>query len=51
MGPQRIKIKALGQGTYLTLIHFSMAGLWKIEITAHADGFNTVQQALQLFVQ
>lgn len=50
MGPQQIKIQPLGQGLYLTQIHFSMAGSWQITITARADGFDVVHRSIQLFV-
>jgi nitrogen fixation protein FixH len=50
MAPQRIKVQSLGQGVYLTRITFSMAGAWKIDIIAHADGFDAVQQSLLITV-
>jgi nitrogen fixation protein FixH len=50
MGPQQVMIKALGQGAYLALIHFSMIGSWEIDITAHADGFDATRQSIQLVV-
>ncbi len=50
MGPQQTKIEPLGQGTYLAQIHFSMAGSWRVEITAHADGFDVTRQLIQLTV-
>ena len=50
MGPQQIKVEPLGEGLYLAQIHFSMAGAWKIDIAAYADGFDAVQQSIQLMV-
>lgn len=50
MGPQQISVRSRGQGLYLAEIHFSMAGLWHIDITAHADGFHAAQESLQLTV-
>ena len=50
MEPQRITIKPLGQGLYLTQISFSMPGSWKIEIMATASGFDAAEQSLQLIV-
>ena len=50
MGPQRISVQSLGQGVYLARFSFSMTGLWKIDIIAHADGFAPIRQSLQLTV-
>ena len=50
MGPQRTSIQSLGQGIYLARISFSMAGLWHVDIVAHADGFSPAHQSLQLMV-
>ncbi len=50
MGPQSIKTQLLGQGIYLMSIHFSMAGSWKIDMAAHADGFETKQRSIVLLV-
>lgn len=50
MAPQKINVQALGQGVYVTRISFSMAGAWKIDITAHADGFDAVHQSLLVTV-
>lgn len=50
MQTQRISVQELGQGVYLARISFSMAGLWRIELLARADGFAPVRQSLQLAV-
>lgn len=50
MGPQSITIQALGQGLYLTRIHFSMGGSWQVDITALAKGFAKTQESIQLTV-
>jgi nitrogen fixation protein FixH len=50
MGPQQISIEPLGRGLYQAQIHFSMAGFWKIEFVARADGFEATRQSLQLTV-
>ena len=42
-------VKALGQGNYTIQFALSMAGPWEINITAHADGFDPLQQSL--FIQ
>ncbi len=41
----------LGQGTYTTQLHLFMAGPWSITLQAHADGFDTLLQTLQVNVQ
>lgn len=41
----------LGQGTYTTQLHLFMAGPWAITLQAHADGFDTLLQTLQVNVQ
>jgi hypothetical protein len=48
MGPQQAGVRSLGQGIYLAWMNFSMAGSWKIDITARADGFATIQQSLMI---
>lgn len=50
MAPQQIHVQALGQGVYLTRISFSMAGAWKIDIIARADGFDAVRQSILVTV-
>lgn len=50
MGTQRIRVQALGQGIYLAQIRFSMTGLWTIDLIAHADGFEAIQQSVQLTI-
>ena len=50
MGPQQTRVEWLGNGHYLAQIHFSMAGSWKIDIVAHADGFEAIQQSIELTV-
>lgn len=50
MGAQQIRVQALGQGTYLAQISFSMRGIWQIDLIAHADGFEAIQQSVQLTV-
>jgi nitrogen fixation protein FixH len=51
MSTQQIRVQALGQGTYLAQINFSMTGIWKVELIVHADGFDAIQQSVQLTVQ
>ncbi len=46
MASQRTSVQSLGQGIYLAQISFSMAGAWKIDITARADGFDPIQQSI-----
>jgi nitrogen fixation protein FixH len=46
MEAQSTSVQALGQGLYLASINFSMAGAWKIDITAHADGFTATNQSI-----
>lgn len=48
MGPQQASVRSLGQGVYLAQIQFSMAGAWKVDIVARADGFETMQQSIQI---
>lgn len=48
MGAQQIRVQALNQGIYLAQIRFSMAGTWKIDLLAHADGFAAIQQSVQV---
>ena len=48
MRSKQISTRALGQGIYLALIHFSMAGPWNIDIIAHASGFNVTRQSIKL---
>lgn len=43
-------VKALGQGNYSVQFALSMAGPWKINIVAHADGFDAQQQSLLIQV-
>ncbi len=43
-------VKALGQGNYSVQFALSMAGPWKINIVAHADGFDVLQQSLLIQV-
>ncbi len=50
MEPQRTSVQSLGQGVYLARISFSMGGLWKIDIIAHASGFAPAHQSIQLVV-
>lgn len=50
MAPQQTRVQALGQGIYLAQIAFSMAGIWKIDIIAHANGFDTMKQSVQVQV-
>lgn len=50
MEPQQVSVKPLGKGVYLAQIRFSMPGTWNIDIAARADGFNAVQQSIQLDV-
>lgn len=50
MPPQQINVQPLGQGVYLARISFSMAGSWKIDIIAHADGFDAVHQSIEIMV-
>ena len=50
MEPQQTKVKPLGKGLYLAQIHFSMAGSWKIDLVAQADGFEAIRQSIQLTV-
>jgi nitrogen fixation protein FixH len=50
MAPQTANVQALGQGLYLASINFSMAGAWKIDITAHADGFAATNQSIVIDV-
>lgn len=40
------RVQPLGQGIYLASLSLSMAGSWKIDIIAHADGFDTLQQSI-----
>ena len=44
------RVQPLGQGMYLARIDFSMPGNWKIDIIAHADGFDTMKQSLSVDV-
>lgn len=46
MAPPLISVQPLGQGIYLASLSLSMAGSWKIDITAHADGFTTLDQSI-----
>jgi nitrogen fixation protein FixH len=48
MAPQLATVQPLGQGTYLASISFSMAGCWKIDIIARADGFNVMKQSIMV---
>ncbi len=50
MEPQSANVQALGQGLYLASISLSMAGAWKIDITAYADGFTTTNQSIVIDV-
>lgn len=50
MAPQQTSVQSLGQGVYLARITFSMAGAWKIDIIAHADGFSTMHQSILMQV-
>lgn len=50
MEPQQMRVQQLGEGMYLAQIRFSMPGAWKIEIAAHADGFDAVRQSIQLTI-
>ena len=50
MQPQHVGVRSLGQGVYLAWVDFSMAGDWKIDITARANGFAPAQQSIQLTV-
>jgi hypothetical protein len=43
-------VKTLGQGNYSVLFALSMAGPWEINIVAHADGFDALQQSLLIQV-
>lgn len=42
-------VKSLGQGNYSVQFALSMGGPWEINIVAHADGFDALQQSL--FIQ
>lgn len=46
MAPPLTSVRPLGQGIYLASLSLSMAGSWKIDITAHADGFATLNQSI-----
>lgn len=46
MAPPLTSVRPLGQGIYLASLDLSMAGSWKINITAHADGFATLNQSI-----
>lgn len=50
MAPPLTRVQPLGQGLYLASIAFSMAGAWKIDIIARADGFDTMKQSIMLDV-
>lgn len=50
MSTPKIRVQALGQGSYLAQISFSMRGIWQIDLIAHADGFDAIQQSVQLTV-
>lgn len=43
-------VKTLGQGNYTVQIALSMGGSWEINIVAHADGFDALQQSLLIQV-
>lgn len=46
MAPPLTSVRPLGQGLYLASLSLSMAGSWKIDITAHADGFAPLNQSI-----
>jgi nitrogen fixation protein FixH len=50
MAPPLTRVQSLGQGNYLASISFSMTGAWKIDIIAHADGFDTMKQSITVTV-
>ncbi len=43
-------VKTLGQGNYTVQFALSMGGPWEINIVAHADGFDALQQSLLIQV-
>jgi hypothetical protein len=43
-------VKTLGQGNYAVQFALSMGGPWEINIVAHADGFDALQQSLLIQV-
>lgn len=46
MAPQLTTVRPLGEGLYLASISLSMAGSWRIDIIAHADGFAPMHQSI-----
>lgn len=50
MAPPLTRVQPLGQGMYLASLNFSMAGYWKIDIIARADGFDPMQQSITVNV-
>ena len=48
MAPPLTRVQALGQGLYRASLNLSMAGAWKIDIIARADGFDTMRQSITL---
>lgn len=50
MAPQQTSVQSLGQGVYVARITFSMAGAWKIDIIANADGFSTMHKSILMQV-
>ena len=51
MTTRAILVKTRGQGNYSVQFQLYMAGPWEIDILAHADGFDALQQSLLVQVQ
>jgi nitrogen fixation protein FixH len=51
MVTDQIHVEPLGQGNYVAQLHLYMAGPWEISINAHAGGFETMEQTLDVQVE
>ena len=51
MTTSAIGVKSRGLGNYSVQFQLSMAGPWEIDILAHADGFDALQQTVLVQVQ
>jgi nitrogen fixation protein FixH len=51
MVSDQIRVEPLGQGNYMAQFHLYMPGPWEINIGAHADGFEPLEQTLLVQVE
>jgi nitrogen fixation protein FixH len=51
MVTDQIRVEPLGQGNYKAQFHLYMSGPWEISISAHADGFEPLEQTLLVQVE